>query len=30
MSFHRAVNENKLKKIKIGRQLLIRKNAFFA
>ena len=30
MSFHRAVNESQHKKIKIGRQLLIHKNAFFA
>ena len=30
MGFHRAVNENKLKKMKIGRQLLVSKKTFFA
>lgn len=30
MGFHRAVNENKLKKIRVGRHLFVNKKAFFA
>jgi len=30
MGFHRAVNENRLKKIRVGRHLFVNKKAFFA